>query len=163
MPSVFKERLFVWLSRFCPMRYCVVRHVGFLLGDSHGRAAGDTAAVPQTIDEIVGLLRRPSPWQREMGQVYADLDALGEQLAARKAELMNDRPSKVRRLASGDLRDPLSWGGSLRRSFCFRGLEQRLYCKPSLDVYLYLARNRHAGRLTRTLLGQTKTHIKDTG
>ena len=32
MPSVFKERLFVWLSRFCPMRYCIVRHVGFLSG-----------------------------------------------------------------------------------------------------------------------------------
>jgi len=76
MPSVFKERLFVWLSRFCPMRYCIVRHVGFLLGHSHGRAAGDTVAVPQTIDEIVRLLRRPSPWQREMGEVYALLEGL---------------------------------------------------------------------------------------
>ena len=76
MPSVFKERLFVWLSRFCPMRYCIVRHVGFLLGQSHGRAAGDTAAAPQTIDEIVGLLRRPSPWQREMEEVYARLERL---------------------------------------------------------------------------------------
>jgi hypothetical protein len=27
MSSVFKERLFVWLSGFCPMRYCTVRHV----------------------------------------------------------------------------------------------------------------------------------------
>ena len=76
MPSVFKERLFVWLSRFCPMRYCIVRHVGFLLGHSHGRAAGDAAAAPQTIDEIVGLLRRPSPWQREMEGVYALLEKL---------------------------------------------------------------------------------------
>ena len=76
MPSVFKERLFVWLSRFCPMRYCIVRHVGFLLGHSHGRAAGDTAAAPQTIDEIVGLLRRPSPWQREMEEVYVLLERL---------------------------------------------------------------------------------------
>ena len=76
MPSVFKERLFVWLSRFCPMRYCIVRHVGFLLGHSHGRAAGDAAAAPQTIDEIVGLLRRPSPWQREMDEVYALLEGL---------------------------------------------------------------------------------------
>ena len=42
MPSVFKERLFVWLSRFCPMRYCIVRHVGFLLGHNHGHAAGDS-------------------------------------------------------------------------------------------------------------------------
>ena len=66
MPSVFKERLFVWLSRFCPMRYCIVRHVGFLLGHEHGHAAGDPAAIPQSIEEVVGLLRRPTPWQREM-------------------------------------------------------------------------------------------------
>ena len=76
MPSVFKERLFVWLSRFCPMRYCIVRHVGFLMGHSHGRAAGDAAAAPQTIHEIVALLRRPSPWQREMEEVYALLEKL---------------------------------------------------------------------------------------
>ena len=76
MPSVFKERLFVWLSRFCPMRYCIVRHVGFLLGHGHGHAAGDAAAIPQTIDEVVRLLRRPSPWQREMDEVYALLEGL---------------------------------------------------------------------------------------
>lgn len=31
-PSLFKERLFVHLSRFCPIRYCIVRHVGVLMG-----------------------------------------------------------------------------------------------------------------------------------
>ena len=71
MPSVFKERLFVWLSRFCPMRYCIVRHVGFLLGHDHGHAAGDSMAAPESIEEIVQLLRRPSPWNREMELVYA--------------------------------------------------------------------------------------------
>ena len=75
MPAVFKERLFVWLSRFCPMRYCIVRHVGFLLGDKHGRAAGDDRAQPQTLDEVTALLRRPSPWNRDMALVYARLDA----------------------------------------------------------------------------------------
>ena len=30
LPSLFKERLFVFLSCFCPVRYCIVRHVGFL-------------------------------------------------------------------------------------------------------------------------------------
>jgi signal transduction histidine kinase len=75
MPSVFKERLFVWLSRFCPMRYCIVRHVGFLLGDGHGRAAGDANARPQTVDEVLKLLRRPSPWMRDMTLVYASLEA----------------------------------------------------------------------------------------
>jgi signal transduction histidine kinase len=75
MPSVFKERLFVWLSRFCPIRYCIVRHVGFLLGGGHGRAAGDATARPQTIDEVIELLRRPSPWKRDMAPVYASLEA----------------------------------------------------------------------------------------
>jgi len=31
LPSVFKERLFVHLSRFCAVRYCIARHVGFLV------------------------------------------------------------------------------------------------------------------------------------
>jgi signal transduction histidine kinase len=78
MPSTFKERLFVWLSRFCPMRYCIVRHVGFLLGGNHGHAAGDSAAIPQSIEDVVRLLRRPSPWQREMELVYALLEGLTE-------------------------------------------------------------------------------------
>jgi signal transduction histidine kinase len=75
MPAVFKERLFVWLSRFCPMRYCIVRHVGFLLGGGHGRAAGDADARPQTLTEVITLLRRPSPWNRDMAPVYASLEA----------------------------------------------------------------------------------------
>jgi signal transduction histidine kinase len=80
MPSVFKERLFVWLSRFCPMRYCIVRHVGFLLGGLHGRAAGDAGAGAQTIDEVLALLRRPSPWGRDMAAVYATLQAAPAQI-----------------------------------------------------------------------------------
>jgi len=74
MPSVFKERLFVWLSRFCPMRYCIVRHVGFLLGHGYGHAAGDATAHPQSIEEIVRLLRQPTPWQRDMAPVYEFLE-----------------------------------------------------------------------------------------
>ncbi|HEY6455748.1 MAG TPA: hybrid sensor histidine kinase/response regulator [Steroidobacteraceae bacterium] len=74
MPSLFKERLFVWLSRFCPVRYCIIRHVGFLLG--HGHPAGDGTVVPQTVDEILRLLMRPTPWQRNMDDVYTRLGAL---------------------------------------------------------------------------------------
>ena len=73
MPSIFKERLFVWLSRYCPMRYCIVRHVGFLLGNGHGCAAGDAAAGTQSIEDVINLLRRPSPWKRDMAMVYASL------------------------------------------------------------------------------------------
>jgi signal transduction histidine kinase len=75
LPSVFKERLFVWVSRFCPMRYCIVRHVGFLLGGRHGRPAGDVTAGVQTIDEVIQLIRRPSPWNRDMTLVYGSLEA----------------------------------------------------------------------------------------
>ncbi len=57
LPSVFKERLFVHLSRFCEVRYCIVRHVGFLVGN--GRPAGDPEATPQTVDDVVRLLRGP--------------------------------------------------------------------------------------------------------
>ena len=61
LPSLFKESLFVHLSRFCEVRYCIVRHVGFLIG--HGYPAGDPDCPPQTIEQVVALLRRPVPGQ----------------------------------------------------------------------------------------------------
>jgi hypothetical protein len=57
LPSLFKERLFVHLSRFCPVRYCIVRHVGFLIGE--GRPAGDAPITLKSIGEVLTLLRRP--------------------------------------------------------------------------------------------------------
>ena len=59
LPSLFKERLFVHLSRFCEIRYCIIRHVGFLIGQ--GRPAGDADAGPETIEQVTELLRRPLP------------------------------------------------------------------------------------------------------
>jgi signal transduction histidine kinase len=59
LPSLFKERLFVYLSRFCEVRYCIARHVGFLVG--LGRPAGDAQARIQTVEEVVRLLRRSLP------------------------------------------------------------------------------------------------------
>jgi hypothetical protein len=59
LPSLFKERLFVYLSRFCTARYCIARHVGFLLGLGH--SAGDAHTRIQTIEEVVRLLNRPFP------------------------------------------------------------------------------------------------------
>src|SRR5580698_6084469 len=58
LPSLFKERLFVHLSRFCRARYCIIRHVGFLVG--LGRPAGDAQAVPQTVEQVIELLSRPA-------------------------------------------------------------------------------------------------------
>src|SRR6202162_6624752 len=59
LPSVFKERLFVYLSRFCAVRYCIARHTGFLIG--LGRPAGDKNARAESAADIVKLLRRPIP------------------------------------------------------------------------------------------------------
>ena len=62
LPSLFKERLFVHLSRFCEVRYCIVRHVGFLIGQ--GRPAGDADAAFETVDQVIEMLRRLSPRAR---------------------------------------------------------------------------------------------------
>ena len=59
LPSVFKERLFVYLSRFCAVRYCIGRHVGFLIG--LGRPSGDPNARMHSVEDVVKLLRRPVP------------------------------------------------------------------------------------------------------
>jgi hypothetical protein len=59
LPSLFKERLFVHLSRFCEVRYCIVRHVGFLIGQ--GRPAGDADAASETVEQVIEMLRRPLP------------------------------------------------------------------------------------------------------
>ena len=64
LPSVFKERLFVHLSRFCAVRYCVARHVGFLVG--LGRPAGDPTVRTQSVAEVIKLLRRPFPRGQEL-------------------------------------------------------------------------------------------------
>jgi hypothetical protein len=66
--------LFVFLSRFRPVRYCIVRHCGFLVG--YGHASGDAAAAPQTIDQALKLLRVPPPWRRPLEPVYEGLAAL---------------------------------------------------------------------------------------
>ena len=64
LPSVFKERLFVHLSRFCAVRYCVARHVGFLVG--LGRPAGDPTVRTQSVADVIKLLRRPFPRGQEL-------------------------------------------------------------------------------------------------
>jgi hypothetical protein len=59
IPSLFKERLFVFLSRFCQVRYCIVRHCGFLVG--YGHSSGDALAAPQTIEQAPSFSRYPRP------------------------------------------------------------------------------------------------------
>jgi hypothetical protein len=49
IPTLFKERLFVYLSRFCEARYCITRHSALGLGQS----AGDPAAPTMTITQVI--------------------------------------------------------------------------------------------------------------
>ena len=74
MPTLFKERLFVFLSRFCPVRYCLVRHCGFLVG--YGHSSGDPDAGLQTIDQVIKLLTTPPPWHRPLDPIYESLEAI---------------------------------------------------------------------------------------
>ena len=76
IPTLFKERLFVYLSRFCEIRYCITRHCGFLLG--LGRAAGDPDAPAMTIAQVVRLLQRAIPSDEHIGAAIARLDAAAE-------------------------------------------------------------------------------------
>lgn len=69
LPSLFKERLFVYLSRFCEVRYCIARHLGFLVGLGH--AAGDSSCPQQTVESMLPLLRRPLPQGEELQAVFA--------------------------------------------------------------------------------------------
>lgn len=61
LPSLFKERLVVILSRDCSASYCVVRHAGYLLGGEHGYPAGDCKAAPHSVPQLIALLRSPAP------------------------------------------------------------------------------------------------------
>jgi two-component sensor histidine kinase len=76
IPTLLKERLFVYLSRFCEVRYCITRHCGFLLG--LGRAAGDPNAQAMTIDQVIRLLRRSVPNEERTDAALARLEAIVE-------------------------------------------------------------------------------------
>jgi hypothetical protein len=88
IPTLFKERLFVYLSRFCEVRYCITRHVGFLLG--LGRAAGDPSAQPMTISQVVRLLQRPVPTAECTAAALARLEAIAEPIEWPSPETSHD-------------------------------------------------------------------------
>ena len=66
IPSPFKDRLFVYLSRFCEVRYCVARHCAFLV-------AGETLEADLRIAAVKKLLRAPPPWDSNFDDVLAAL------------------------------------------------------------------------------------------
>jgi len=74
MPSLLKERLFVYLSRFCEIRYCIARHCAFLLGRGH--ASGDPSVSVQSIGQAIHLLKTPPPWARDTAMFLEGLETL---------------------------------------------------------------------------------------
>ncbi len=87
LPSLFKERLFVYLSRFFEVRYCIARHLGFLIG--LGRPSGDARCRPQMADEVVSLLRRPLARGEQLAQLlssYSEGGASLEEMPAADSE-----------------------------------------------------------------------------
>jgi hypothetical protein len=88
LPTLFKERLFVYLSRFCEVRYCITRHCGFLLG--LGRAAGDPDAQAMTITQVIRLLQRPVPDDECVSAALARFEAVAEPIDWPSAETAND-------------------------------------------------------------------------
>jgi PAS domain S-box-containing protein len=64
LPSLFKERLFVLLSHFAANRYCVARHLGFLVGVGH--ASGDAQARPLRVAQVIPLLQHTLPRGHEL-------------------------------------------------------------------------------------------------
>lgn len=80
LPSLFKERLFVYLSRFCEVRYCIARHLGFLVGLGH--PAGDSACLPQKVEGVMPLLLRPLVHGDELRLLIAVCDELESPLSS---------------------------------------------------------------------------------
>jgi PAS domain S-box-containing protein len=69
LPALFKERLFVYLSRFCEVRYCIARHMGFLVG--LGRPSADAQCPVQTVEQVVHLLKLPFARGEELARLFS--------------------------------------------------------------------------------------------
>lgn len=76
-PSLFKEKLFVSLSRFCNTDYCFARHVGFLLGSGHGYPAGDSSERSLSLGEVKHFLERSHRSESQIAEAAARLNRAG--------------------------------------------------------------------------------------
>ena len=104
LPRNLKDRLFIYLSRFCEIRYCVARHIGFLVGSQS--PLGEYNAAPQPVEAVLPLLRRTLPVAQEMLpslEICAKLTITGEGPAP-DTVLKSKRSSHARRTFSFKLR-----------------------------------------------------------
>ena len=89
LPSLLKERLFVYLSLFCEVRYCVARHLGFLVG--LGRPAGDPQCLPQSVEEVLPLLRGDLPSKSDLDPHLALCEGLGMEFSPPEPDSAQER------------------------------------------------------------------------
>ena len=123
-PSLFKERLFAYLSRFCKAPYCVTRHAAFLLGA--GTVSGDSGCPAMSPEDVVNTLEGRLPSYTEVTRSLGILtevsapfdqweqeaeDALFPCLAAvfLRTEGAAESESELRRLFGAALYDRLVW------------------------------------------------------
>lgn len=92
LPAITKERIFVYLSRMAPAPYSLARHTGFLAG--RGKPAGNAAAQPQNISDVIALLQLPLPNQQSADEAlqrfaqYVPLQHMPEPGSALEADLL---------------------------------------------------------------------------
>jgi hypothetical protein len=77
---LFKGRLFVYLSRFCEVRYWTARHLGFLVGLGH--SSSDANCSPQIVQAAPPLLRRALARENEMLPLFSARAQLNRPLAS---------------------------------------------------------------------------------
>ncbi|MEM9744759.1 MAG: hypothetical protein AAF918_18915 [Pseudomonadota bacterium] len=63
-PALFKDKLFVLLSRYAQSAYCALRHAAFLSGE--GYTGGARTVVPLPVNEVMALLTQPAPTPEEL-------------------------------------------------------------------------------------------------
>ncbi len=80
LPSLFKERLFTYVSRFCLAPYCVTRHAAFLVGC--GNTSGDPSCPPLPVSEVVDMLMHPKFSREQLADDVEFLSALENRLDA---------------------------------------------------------------------------------
>lgn len=69
IPSLFRARLFVQLARFSPARSGILRYAAALLG--HASAGASACYPPQSVDDLLALLRRPVPTAASLNAAFA--------------------------------------------------------------------------------------------
>lgn len=74
IPSAFKEKLFTYLSRFCPVRYCLARHAAFLAG--RGYIAGDADSPALSPAAVAQIVSEPLPHKNELPALLKELESL---------------------------------------------------------------------------------------